>query len=68
MSQHKIIAKAWSDPEYKAPLLSDPKSVIAEYGIDLPDEDLEMLAGGKKGSSGDFDPNVVLAGQMASMI
>ena len=34
----KIIAKAWSDDDFKARLLSDPKPVLDEYGIrDLDD-------------------------------
>jgi hypothetical protein len=33
----KVIAKAWSDDDYKARLMSDPKSVLTEAGIDLED-------------------------------
>lgn len=30
----EVVAKAWSDPEYKARLLSDATSVLKEAGID----------------------------------
>jgi hypothetical protein len=30
----KIIAKAWSDDSFKDQLLSDPKPVLDQYGID----------------------------------
>lgn len=31
----KVIAQAWSDEDYKDRLLSDPRSVLAEAGIEL---------------------------------
>ncbi len=31
----KVVAKAWSDPEYKARLKADPKAVLAEAGVDV---------------------------------
>ncbi len=34
----KIIARAWRDPEFKARLVADPKTVCRENGLDLPDE------------------------------
>jgi hypothetical protein len=33
----KVIANAWSDGDYKARLVNDPKSVLAEAGIELED-------------------------------
>ena len=33
----QIIAKAWIDEEFRARLLDDPQSVLAEYGIDTPE-------------------------------
>ncbi len=36
MDTAQVIARAWSDPAFKAQLLSDPKAAIAGYGIDLP--------------------------------
>ena len=33
----KIIARAWSDEGYKARLVSDPRSVFEEAGLDLPE-------------------------------
>lgn len=33
----KVIATAWSDDAYKARLVSDPKSVLAEGGVELED-------------------------------
>ncbi|MCB0086459.1 MAG: NHLP leader peptide family RiPP precursor [Caldilineaceae bacterium] len=32
-----IIARAWSDPEYKERLLRDPKTVLAEAGMQVPE-------------------------------
>lgn len=29
----KVVAKAWSDPKYKAKLLSDPSAALAEVGV-----------------------------------
>ncbi len=81
MDTAQVIARAWSDPDFKAQLLRDPKTVLAGYGVDVPaglnlriventadtfhmvlpatpsqagdlsDEDLQSLAGGKKGVS-----------------
>ncbi len=36
MDTAQVIARAWSDPDFKAQLLSDPKTAISGYGIDLP--------------------------------
>lgn len=32
----KVVERAWNDPDFKAKLLSDPASVLAEVGIELP--------------------------------
>lgn len=32
----KIVTKAWSDPEFKARLLADPKAALAECGVQVP--------------------------------
>lgn len=32
----KVIAKAWTDKEFKSKLMSDPKSALAGMGIDIP--------------------------------
>lgn len=32
----QIMSRSWDDPEYRARLLSDPKSVLAEAGVELP--------------------------------
>ena len=37
----KIVAKAWTDEAFKARLMSDPKSIFKENGIDVP-EDVEV--------------------------
>ena len=37
MDRAQVIARAWSDPDFKAQLLNDPKAAIAGYGIDLPE-------------------------------
>ena len=34
----KIIARAWADAEFAERLSSDPKGVLAEQGIEVPDE------------------------------
>ncbi len=36
MTISKAIARAWSDPEFKAKLLSDPSTALAEAGIEVP--------------------------------
>jgi len=33
-----IVAKAWSDDEFKGLLLSNPQAVLREHGIDAPDD------------------------------
>ena len=33
----KVVAHAWTDPEFKARLLADPQSALAEIGYSLPD-------------------------------
>lgn len=32
----RAIAKAWTDADYKARLLSDPHAALAEIGVELP--------------------------------
>ena len=34
----KAIAKAWSDPAYKARLVADPRAALAEVGISAPEK------------------------------
>ncbi len=36
MDSAQVIARAWSDPDFKAQLLTDPRTVLASYGVDLP--------------------------------
>jgi hypothetical protein len=33
----QIVAKAWSDADFKQRLLTDPASVFADYGIEIPE-------------------------------
>lgn len=33
----KVVARSWSDEVYKSKLLGDPRSALAEAGIDLPE-------------------------------
>ncbi len=33
----KIVAKAWSDEQFKAGLMADPKTVLKENGVDVSD-------------------------------
>ncbi len=37
-SLRKLIAKIWSDPEFKAQFLKDPKQHLNEAGIPFPDD------------------------------
>jgi nitrile hydratase len=39
----KIIARAWTDPEYKQRLISDPNSAFAEMGVTRLDENPEVV-------------------------
>ncbi len=34
----RVVARAWSDPEFKARLLSDPRAALGEMGIAIPEE------------------------------
>ena len=34
----KVVARAWTDPEFKARLLSDSRSALVEMGIEIPAE------------------------------
>jgi hypothetical protein len=38
----QIVATAWADPEFNARLLADPRTVLAEHGIDVP-EGIELV-------------------------
>lgn len=31
----QVVAKAWTDPDFKKRLLSDPKEVLSENGVDV---------------------------------
>jgi hypothetical protein len=33
----KVVAKAWNDPQFKAQLLANPKPVLAQNGVKIPD-------------------------------
>lgn len=33
----KVVAKTWSDPAFKVRLTADPKSVLAEHGVSMPE-------------------------------
>jgi len=37
----QLIARAWTDDEFKQRLQADPRGVLAEHGIDMP-EDVEI--------------------------
>lgn len=40
----ELIAKAWSDSDFKARLIENPKAAMAELGIGtIPDVDIEVL-------------------------
>ena len=48
------VTKAWSDEEFKAKLMADPKSVLKENGVDVPealevgiDENFKLLFSGR---------------------
>ncbi len=38
-----IVARAWTDPEFKARLLASPKSAVAECGVDMPATELFVV-------------------------
>ncbi len=38
----KVVAKAWADPDFKAKLLADPKTVLKENELEFP-QDVEIL-------------------------
>jgi hypothetical protein len=45
----KVVAKAWSDEEFKKQLLSDPAAVLKEHGINLSaDVTLKVMADSAK--------------------
>ena len=44
MSFAKAIARAWSDPTYKAELIRDPKSAFAKIGITVPESQNAQVA------------------------
>ena len=33
----RVVTKAWTDPDFKARLLADPKATLAEAGAPVPD-------------------------------
>jgi hypothetical protein len=33
----QVVANAWTDPDYKARLKSDPNAVLGEQGLEIPD-------------------------------
>jgi hypothetical protein len=35
--EERLIAKSWQDPAFKQKLINDPKSVLIDEGISLPD-------------------------------
>ena len=37
MSVPKTIARAWAEPEFKARLMTDPKTALAEMGVQVPE-------------------------------
>jgi hypothetical protein len=40
----QVVARAWSDEDFKQRLIQDPRGVLAEHGADLPDGiDLEVV-------------------------
>ncbi|QHW29876.1 NHLP leader peptide family natural product precursor [Paenibacillus rhizovicinus] len=47
--REQIIAKAWSDPAFKAALVSNPKAALKQYfELDLPEEMKLIVAEEKK--------------------
>lgn len=37
MSVSKAIAQAWTDPQFKDKLLTDPHAALADHGVDVPE-------------------------------
>jgi hypothetical protein len=34
----QIVARAWSDEDFRRRLLADPRAVLTEYGLDVPED------------------------------
>jgi hypothetical protein len=44
MNMAQIVTRAWEDPAFKQELLNNPKAVLAEAGVEVPDNvDLKIL-------------------------
>ncbi len=40
----KVVAQAWSDPDYKARLIADPRAALEEAGVILDDDaDIQVV-------------------------
>ena len=56
-SYTKILTNAWSDESFAQQLKSDPKSVLAEYGLDVPaDATVDVVS--SQGTDGSVDDQV----------
>ncbi|MCP3943439.1 MAG: NHLP leader peptide family natural product precursor [Desulfobacteraceae bacterium] len=44
----KLVAKAWDDDDFKAKLLSDPKKIFKENGIEVPENMAVNIVENKK--------------------
>jgi len=51
----KILTNAWSDEGFAEQLQSDPKAVLAEYGLDVPD-DATVVVVASEGTDGSVRP------------
>jgi hypothetical protein len=38
MDMMQIVTRAWEDPAFKQELLNNPKAVLAEAGVEIPDK------------------------------
>ena len=51
LTMGRVLARAWSDPEFKTRLLAGPKAALRELGIGLPDG-LDIVARENYGQDG----------------
>jgi len=61
----KILTNAWSDESFASQLQDDPKPILAEYGLDVPD-DATVVVVASEGTDGSVDDQVAIWEEGAS--
>lgn len=49
----QIVARAWCDEEFMKRLRSEPRAVLAEHGLELPHDKIELIEGPEAGIEDD---------------